>query len=362
MASTNLEDWKTYFAFLYKLAKCLGELTELEREKITAINYGDLELIDDIMKDEQVHSMNLKGMEQRRVRLLQILAVPPGKLDELPQYIPAALQSEGKRVIDIVKLNYKMYQETSDIARKNLEAGLRQLQSISGIPMTQDMNLSQIQKNRAMDKETKRRGVTPVASSLDVRARGMSLPSLTQNHENHETYERSRGRQDGYYGQYEGETPYRDENPLQMEKAYNQESAVPEQTPVYRTKETGGGEEPTTSQERESYGNSRMSDYIRRKKEAAGHGNGEVNPSDVPLPPPNVMDSLRKQFAEQREGTTSVVCPSVVESLTGDEDDSYLSGSSAVNLRSQLRNQGMENPSHNALRKQAEEQRGEFPR
>lgn len=134
MSSTaKHEDWLAYLKLLQTIGEYLDDLEEIEREKITAINQGDLFTIDEIIKEEQVMAMTLRGIEQKRQKLLEPLDLPPGKLKDLALHLPDSLRSEGKRTIDQVQSKYKRYQTASELARKNLEVGLKQLESITGI-------------------------------------------------------------------------------------------------------------------------------------------------------------------------------------------------------------------------------------
>lgn len=128
----NKQDWLNYFELLQKIAKTLGELTELEADKAKAVTKGDLPKVDDIMKREQAFAMTLRGHEQKRIKLLGVLAIPPGPISQLHNYLPKEVELQGKRVIENVRNKYGQYRVASDMARDILEANLKQMESLTG--------------------------------------------------------------------------------------------------------------------------------------------------------------------------------------------------------------------------------------
>ena len=65
MAQTS---WQDYVKLLQGLAKTLGQLAEIEREKNAAASSGDLAKVEDCMKREQAMSLSLRGYDQKRSR------------------------------------------------------------------------------------------------------------------------------------------------------------------------------------------------------------------------------------------------------------------------------------------------------
>ena len=66
----DLALWREYLSQLDKLGETLEQLTEVEREKTAAVGRGDLDAVDACMKREQVFSLNLRGFDQKREKLL----------------------------------------------------------------------------------------------------------------------------------------------------------------------------------------------------------------------------------------------------------------------------------------------------
>lgn len=127
------QDWLDYFDLLNRLADTLDEIAAVQDRKIVAVNKGDLDTVDEIMKKEQVFAMTLRGYEQKRITALAKLAVPAGPLSDLLKSVPMELRVQGKRVVTNLQEKYARYQSASGEAKKSLEMNLEQLESISGI-------------------------------------------------------------------------------------------------------------------------------------------------------------------------------------------------------------------------------------
>lgn len=126
------EEWLAYLELLKKIGETLEGLTALEEEKILAVTKGDLPTVDEIMKKEQAFSMTLRGYEQKRGKLLGTLGVSSVKLGDLSDELPEEVRVYGKRIINQLKTRYEGYKIASNLARINLEAGLDQLETLTG--------------------------------------------------------------------------------------------------------------------------------------------------------------------------------------------------------------------------------------
>ncbi len=127
------QEWLDYFDLLNRLADTLEEIATVQDRKIIAVNKGDLDTVDEIMKKEQVFAMTLRGYEQKRITALAKLSVPAGPLSDLLKSVPMELRVQGKRVVGNLQEKYATYQSASGEAKKALEMNLEQLESISGI-------------------------------------------------------------------------------------------------------------------------------------------------------------------------------------------------------------------------------------
>lgn len=63
---TDTAMWRKYLSLLESLGGTLEELTGMEQEKTKAVSKGDLPAVEELMKREQVISLSLRGLEQRR--------------------------------------------------------------------------------------------------------------------------------------------------------------------------------------------------------------------------------------------------------------------------------------------------------
>ena len=75
--------WKDYLKLLDQLGGTLDKLTEIERTKTAAVTKGDLNAVEECMKQEQVMSLSLRGTEQKREKLLAQLGLSGVPLREL---------------------------------------------------------------------------------------------------------------------------------------------------------------------------------------------------------------------------------------------------------------------------------------
>ena len=65
-----MTSWQDYLNFMKKLSRTLEELAQVEREKNDAVSEGNLSRVEECMKREQALSMSLRGLEQKRSRML----------------------------------------------------------------------------------------------------------------------------------------------------------------------------------------------------------------------------------------------------------------------------------------------------
>ncbi len=130
------QDWLDYFSLLEKLAESLEELADLQQEKTVCVNKGNLPRIEEIMKKEQTFALTLRGLEQKRLKNLALLQVPPGPIGDLYQSVPADLTEQGKISIGAIQRAYGRYNEHAKVAKQTLEAHLNQLEEVTGIIQT----------------------------------------------------------------------------------------------------------------------------------------------------------------------------------------------------------------------------------
>lgn len=122
--------WKEYLKLLNSLSQTLEKLTELERTKTVAVSRGDLDGVEACMKQEQVHSMTLRGLDQKRDKLLAQLGLTGVPLRQLGEHAPEELKEETKRTADLLRRRYDVFQSASEVARNTLECNLHAIEAM----------------------------------------------------------------------------------------------------------------------------------------------------------------------------------------------------------------------------------------
>ena len=79
--------WQDYLNLMRNLTKTLTQLAQLEREKNAAASAGDLVMVEECIKREQVMSLTLRGYDQKRDIMLADLGLKGITLDQLEQLV-----------------------------------------------------------------------------------------------------------------------------------------------------------------------------------------------------------------------------------------------------------------------------------
>lgn len=119
--------FQEYLTLLEGIQKDLAQVTGVEQRKIAAIRSGDLLVLDECMKQEQVITLSLRGREQRRKALLQQLGLEQLPLRELPQHSPQELRARATQVVEQTLRAYQVYDSAQKAARTMMETELRQI-------------------------------------------------------------------------------------------------------------------------------------------------------------------------------------------------------------------------------------------
>ena len=122
--------WTDYLALLTNLSTTLEKLTGIEQRKTDAVCHGNLLVVEDCMKQEQVMSLSLRSLEQKRSKLLSQLGLDGVPLRDLQQHSPEEYELETKRVVEELRRQYTLFQTASQVARDTLECNLREIQRI----------------------------------------------------------------------------------------------------------------------------------------------------------------------------------------------------------------------------------------
>ena len=122
--------WKDYLALLTSLSQTLEKLTAIERQKTDAVCQGNLPKVEDCMKQEQVFSLSLRSLEQKRIKLLSQLGLDGVNLRHLQEHAPEEYDLETKQVVEELRRQYTLFQAASQVARTTLECNLREIERI----------------------------------------------------------------------------------------------------------------------------------------------------------------------------------------------------------------------------------------
>ena len=82
------------------------------------------------MKREQVISLSLRGLEQRRERMLREMELAGVPLRELAGHAPEELYQETKDAAETLRQKYDVFQAASEVARHTLECNLRAIEKM----------------------------------------------------------------------------------------------------------------------------------------------------------------------------------------------------------------------------------------
>jgi len=130
-----MESWQAYFKLLEQLGGTLEQLTSLAQEKTAAVRRNDPHAVDECMKREQVVSLSLRSMEQRRMKLLKDLGAEGIPLSGLVEHCPKELRLQARDAAEKLRNQYDVYQTASGVARSTLECHLHLIEKyLAGTP------------------------------------------------------------------------------------------------------------------------------------------------------------------------------------------------------------------------------------
>ena len=117
-----------YLALLEELRGSLDQLTGLAKEKNAAVLKDDLLALDEVLKQEQAMTLNLRGLELRRLKLVGQLGLEGTTLSALPAKCPPELAAETDQVVSDVQMSYRAYRSSANMVRTTLELNLHQIE------------------------------------------------------------------------------------------------------------------------------------------------------------------------------------------------------------------------------------------
>ena len=121
------EQFRAYFSTLREVGGVLDRLAPLALQKAEAARAGDLPGMDEVLKQEQALSLNLRGLELKRQKLASQLGLDGVPLSSLPERCPAELAGEARKAVAKLQKSYEIYRSYSGMARSTLELNLHQI-------------------------------------------------------------------------------------------------------------------------------------------------------------------------------------------------------------------------------------------
>lgn len=122
--------WKEYLALLDNLGGTLENLTEIEQAKTRAVSQGDLPAVEACMKQEQVISLSLRGLDQKRDRMLADMGLAGVKLRDLADHAPDELYQQTRDAAERLRQKYDVFHAASEVAMNTLECNLRAIERL----------------------------------------------------------------------------------------------------------------------------------------------------------------------------------------------------------------------------------------
>ena len=82
--------YQSYLGLLRELGGILEQLAQLAQDKAAVVRQDDLIGLDEVLKQEQAMTLNLRGLEQRRLKLAAQLGLSGTSLSDLPGRCPVS--------------------------------------------------------------------------------------------------------------------------------------------------------------------------------------------------------------------------------------------------------------------------------
>lgn len=117
--------YEQYLSFLEDLLRELNRLTEIGKEKLAAVQNHELDALNECIKQEQAVSLTLRGLEQKRVKLLAALGCENVPLSEMPRRCPEAYRGRTQELVDQLLRAEKILKSVQTPSRTIMERDLR---------------------------------------------------------------------------------------------------------------------------------------------------------------------------------------------------------------------------------------------
>lgn len=126
------ELYRSYLSFLHSMAQGLESLTGLNEKKLAAAQADDLMALNELLNQEQAQTLNFRGLELTRDKLLPRLGLVNVPLSKVPDHCPPAFQAEVRQAVEDLQGRYQAYRRTAARTRQLLEQNLHEVEAVLG--------------------------------------------------------------------------------------------------------------------------------------------------------------------------------------------------------------------------------------
>ena len=119
--------YEQYLSFLEELLREMNHLTEIGRQKLEAIQNHELDALNECIKQEQAISLTLRGLEQKRGKLLAAIGCENVPLSEMPHRCPEQYRSRTQELVNQLLMADKVYKSVQTPSRTIMERDLRSI-------------------------------------------------------------------------------------------------------------------------------------------------------------------------------------------------------------------------------------------
>jgi len=121
--------YRSYVSFLHSLSQGLENLTGLAEKKYAAAQTDDLLALNELLNQEQAQSLNFRGLELTRDKLLPQLGLAGVPLSKVPDHCPPDAREEVRQAVQTLQDRYRAYQAASGKARTLMEQNLHEIET-----------------------------------------------------------------------------------------------------------------------------------------------------------------------------------------------------------------------------------------
>lgn len=129
-----------YLDLLGHIGTELDHLSELAKQKTSAVRQDDLNALDQVMRQEQASTLAFRGLEQKQKVLLESTGLNGIPLSAAADHFPADLKLRARQQIEQLQTKYRLYQSCAEVARNTLECNLHEIEKILASAASQSGN------------------------------------------------------------------------------------------------------------------------------------------------------------------------------------------------------------------------------